>query len=265
MSYTNYNRTYRRSRIAEPAQLTSNANLFTPTADQKHMLGCIYDCDDGRRFRYQKADSTALTIALGNQSATGTANWQNEVQTNSPSIPTAGDTTVTVTATATATKNALADGYLTVEDGTGENNMYIIKSNKAGTANATTGYDIVLELADAGGVRTAWAATSELTLTKNKYRDVVVFPTDPTGVFTGVNLTAVTANYYFWDQTRGPVTMTNGSDTIVVGDEVTCGGQAAGRVSLPDNGTAIEGDTGIGFVMRAAGSGETALIDLTIE
>lgn len=264
MSYTNYNYSFRRSRLSEPCQFTSDANLWTPTADQKHMLGAIYDTDDGRRFRYQKAGSVALTIALVNQSAVGTANWQNQAQTNSPSLPSAGDTRVTVTLASTATKDQFVDAYLTVEDGTGESNMYIIKSNKAGTANATSGWDIVCDLADAGGVRTAWLATSELTVTLNKYRDVIVFPTDPTGTATGVNLTAVPAGYYFWGQTMGPCPVIKDStDTIVVGDECAVAPNVAGQIGLMD--AAAEGDVLAGYVMRASGSAETALIDLRLE
>ena len=69
MSYSNYNHEARRSRLAEPSQLTSVANFWTPTTDKKHMLGAIFDTDDGRRFRYQQNGAVALTIALANQSA----------------------------------------------------------------------------------------------------------------------------------------------------------------------------------------------------
>lgn len=263
MSYTNYNQKFRRNRNAEPSQMTAASNLWTPTTDQKNMLGMIYDTDDGRRFRYQKAGE-ALTIGLANQSATGTANWQNEVQTNSPSIPSVGDETITFTATATATKDAFVDAYLTVEDGVGEANMYIIKNNKAGVANATTGFDIVCEIADAGGIRTAWEAASELTITVNKYKDVIVFPTDPTGTATGVNLTAVADGSYFWGQTMGPCPCVKDStDTIIVGDECALGPNTAGQIGLMD--AAVEGDVLAGYVMRASGSAETCLIDLRLE
>ena len=264
MSYSNYNQSARRSRLAEPAQLTSAANFWTPTTDKKHMLGTIFDLDDGRRFRYQQNGAVALTIALANQSAVGTANWQNEAQTNSPSLPAVGDETITITAASTAAKVAFIDAYLTVEDGVGESNMYIIKTNKAGVANATSGFDIVCEIADAGGVRTAWEAASELTVTVNKYKDVVVVPTNPTGTATGVNLTAVPAASFFWGQTIGPCPVIKDStDTIIVGDPCALAPNTAGQIGLLD--AAAEGDVLAGYVMRAVASAETALIDLRLE
>lgn len=263
MSYSNYNREHRRSRLQEPAMLTEDSNFWAPTTDKKAMLGCIFDLDDGRRFRYQQSGE-ALIIGLVNQSAVGTANWQNEVQTNSPRIPAVGDMKITFTATSTAAKDAFVDGYLTIEDGVGETNMYVIKSNKAGTANATTGFDIVIEIADISGIRTAWEAASELTVTVNKYKDVIVFPTDPTGTATGVNLTAIASGSFFWGQTLGPCPCVKDStDTIIVGDPCAIAPNTAGQIGLLD--VVAEGDVLAGYVMRASGSAETSLIDLRLE
>jgi len=263
MSY-NYNFDYRRNSVHEPSQLTTDTDIWTPTIDQRFMLGCIFDTNDGRRFRYQKAAAVALNAAYCNQSAVGTANWQNEAQTNG-SAWAIGDVVVTAVLASTATKDQFIGGYLTVEDGTGEGQMYLIKSNKAGTANATSGYDIQITLADVDGIRVATATSSEVTVTLNKYSDVVVFPTDPTGVATGVNLTAVTASYYFWGQTVGPCPVVVGAtDTIVVGDAVGIAtATTAGAACLLD--VAADGDVLLGYVMRAAATGETALIDLHLE
>lgn len=247
----------------EPCQLEAARDLFHPTADQRFMLGCIYELNDGRKYRYCKAGS-ALSAGYISQSAAGTANWQNQAQTNG-SAWSIGDKIVTAVLASTATKDQFAEGYLTIEDGTGEGQMYLIKGNKAGTSNATSGYDIEIEIADEGGIRIATATSSEVTVTLNKYADVIPFPTNPTGTCTGVSPVAVTDNYYFWSQVKGPCAVVNGSDTIVVGDLVVAGAQAEGLAALPDNGTACEGDVEIGYVMRAAASGETALIDLTIE
>jgi len=263
MSYNTHNYSYRRNRISEPTQLLTEANLWTPTATQYYMLGCIYELNDGRKYRYCQAGE-ALTAGYISQSAVGTANWQNEAQTNGSAFA-IGDKEVTVVLATTASENQFAEGYLTIEDGTGEGQMYLIAKNKAGTANATSGYDVKLTLADEGGIRVATATTSEVTITLNKYKDVIAFPTDPTGTCTGVSPVAVTDNYFFWSQVKGPAAVVNGSDTIVVGDLVVAGAQAAGVLALPDNGTACEGDVEVGYVMRAASSGETALVDLTIE
>lgn len=265
MSYTNYNHSFRRSRLSEPSQMTSDANIWTPTVDQKHMLGAIYDTDDGRRFRYQKNGSGALTIANVAQQAVETANWVDEIQTNNPLLPSVGDTLITVTMATTAAKDELSNTILWVEQGTGVGSEYRVKGNRAGTANATSGFDVVFELADASGLRIAYVAASNISVKLNTYEDVIVFPTDPTGVATGVCKTAVTAAWYFWGQTKGECVVMNGSDSIVTGDEVCVGGQAAGVLSLPDAATPQEGDVTVGYVIRAAASGEAALIYLTIE
>lgn len=261
MSY-NYNHDFRRNSILEPSQLVAADDIFHTSATQKYMLGCKLDFNNGWRFRYQKAGSVALTAALCNQSAVGVAGWQNEVQTNG-SIWAIGDKVITAVLTTTATEDQFADGYLTIEHGTGNGQMYLIKSNKAGTANATAGYNVQITLADVGGIRIATATTSEVTVTLNKYSGTIIFPTDPTGVATGVNLVAVAANYYFWGQTIGACPVVTGSDTIVVGDACGVGTATAGAACLMD--IAADGDVLMGYVLRAGAATELSLIDLMLE
>ena len=265
MSYSNYNHTKRRQRIAEPAQFTSDANLWTPTVDQKHMLGCIYDANDGRRWRYCENGSATLALATINQSAVETGGWTYIAQTNTPDVWVAGDRRVTVVTTTTVVANDLVHGTMYVPDGTGEGHMYIIKSNKVGTANAITGFDIVIDIADAGGIRTAIVAASDVTLTKNKYKDVLIFPTNPTGLCVGVNNVAVTADYFFWALVKGPCPVLNGNETIIIGDIVCAGVNTAGTVGLRDVSVA-DGNVKVGYVMKApTATGDYALIDLDIE
>ena len=54
MSYTNYffGTDHRRNRLSEPTQLITSRNLFATTTSKKYMLGCIYELNDGRAFRY---------------------------------------------------------------------------------------------------------------------------------------------------------------------------------------------------------------------
>lgn len=264
MSYTNNNHEFQRNQMWEPAQLLSTANFWTPTTDQKSMLGRIFDTNDGRRWRYQQNGSSILTKALVNQSAVGTGGWQDEIQTNNPSIPAVNAEVVTITLTTTAAAGEFKNAYLTVEQGTGGDEMYIIKNNKVGTANSVTGFDVICEIADAGGIRVAYAVTSNITVTIDKYKEVIVFPTNPTGVATGVSHATVAASSFFWGQTRGPCPVTKDStDTIVVGDAVGVGANVAGQACLLD--IAAEGDRFIGHCMRAPANAETALIDLELE
>lgn len=270
MSYDNLNNDSNNQqwRIAAES-LYADRDIFHQTVDKKFPLGAIADSRDGRRWRYCKNGTSDLSKAMINQAAVETAGWTYIAQTNSPDVPAVGDKTVTVVTTTTVAAHALIDGYLYCPDGTGEGEMYIIKDNKVGTANATTGFDIVCEIADTGGIRTALAAASDLTLMLNKYSGAIVFPTDPTGPCIGVNGIAVTASYYFWSQTRGPcpILTAASTDTIIIGDEVAAGCVTAGAMALPDNADgSAAGDTIIGYCMKApAAASDYGLVNLTIE
>ena len=249
--------------------LLADRDIFHPTAAKYFPLGALAEARDGRLWRYCEEAGNGLSLAMINQAAAETANWTYTAQTNNPDIWVAGDKEVTVVCDSTAAAHDFIDGYMIVPDGTGEGHMYLIKDNKVGTGNATSGYDILVKVADAGGIRTAIEAASDVSLVKNKYKDVIVFPTDPTGPCVGVNNVAVTASYFFWSQVRGPamVLAPAATDTVVIGDSVTAGGITAGAVSLPDDGaTADEGDVVIGYVMKApVAASDYVLIDLTIE
>ena len=243
--------------------LYSDRDIFTPHVDKAFPLGARAEARDGRLWRYQQNGAGILPIGNGAQAAVETANWVDEVQTNNTDLPIVGAKINNVVMATTAVKDQFIDSYLWVEEGTGEGNYYLVKNNKAGIANATAGYDISFEIADTGGLRIAYVTASTISVKLNPYRDVIIFPTDPTGICTGICLTAVPVAYYFWGQVHGPCVVVNGSDTIVTGDEVGIGAQAEGVASLLDG--AVEGDVPIGTVIRAAASGESALIMLTIE
>ena len=266
MSYDNMNNESNQSqwKIAVEA-LYADRDIFHPTTTKKFPLGAQAESRDGRKWRYQENGAGALLKAQGQQAAVETAGWVDEVQTDNPSFPVVGDKRLTVTLTTTAAKDEFVDAYLWVEEGTGEGEMYLVKSNTVGVANATTGYDIVFEIADQGGLREAYIAAATISIKVNPYKDVIVFPTDPTGICTGIAHTAVPAGSFFWGQVHGPCVVMNGTDTIITGDNVCIGGQAEGVLSLEDGAAPNEGDVVVGFAIRAAASGEAALVFLTIE
>jgi len=240
--------------------LLADRDIWTPTVDKKFPLGAIAESRDGRKWRYQRAGAVALTIATINQSAVETANWVDEPQTVSGGAVVAaiGDKSITLLVQTAPTADAWVDGYLWTENGTGEGNMYVIKEHSLTT-------NPVVQLADRGGIRTATVDGCDISVHANPYALVVTFPTDPTGICTGICHTAVPVNYYFWGQVHGPCAIFNGTDTIVTGDGVVAGAQAAGVLALEDGSAPNEGDVHIGYAMRAATSGEVALIFLTIE
>jgi hypothetical protein len=116
-----------------------------------------------------------------------------------------------------ATKDQYKEGYLLVNDGTGEGIMYRIAGHAA--AALSSGLDVYLE----EPLIVALAVTTEVTLVANKYKGVIVVPSAATagGVPTGVSNVAVTAAYYGYLQTGGPCAMLSGTTPQTLGDLVS--------------------------------------------
>jgi len=147
--------------------LLADRDIFHPTAKKYFPLGAIAESRDGCMWRYCEEAGNGLSAAMINQAAAETGGWVYIAQTNTPTVWVAKDKTVTVVTTTDVPAHALIDGYMYVPDGTGEGHKYLIKDNKVGTGNATTGFDIEIEVADSGGIRTAIVAASDVTLIKN--------------------------------------------------------------------------------------------------
>ena len=268
MSYSNYNYADgRRNRISGPAQLNTSADIFNPTADQKHALGLELDLNDatGRKFRYCKNGAEALikaefvqTPAHDAQSIASTIQTGNEAYG-----ATAGAMTfdVIVATGSGISTNSLKDGWLIISDGgTAMGDMYLIKSNKWTTSDTI----LSVTIADAGGLRNAIAATDDASFIPSMYRDVIVTTEVPAGGPVGVPLVGVTANYYFWAQYRGycPV-LTDDTDTIVVGDPVMLSvdntAASDGHVALVDGSA---DDFIVGNCVFSGAVDECSIIDL---
>ena len=109
-------------------------------------------------------------------------------------------------------------------------------------------------------IRVALTTSSQVTLTKHPYKDVIICPTTLTGAPVGASLMAVTANYYFWAQVAGAgVVLVNG--TIVIGNIVVAGATTAGSVDAAAT-TDILGI--VGRVLQVNASTEYALVQLSI-
>ena len=247
--------------------ILADRDIFHPTANKHFPLGAIADARDGRRWRYCEKDGTnALVKAILIGGDGGTAGWQTEIQTNNPSIPALGDKAITITMTATASAHDFIDGYLSIETGTGIGDMYLVKDNKAGVTNSSGGYDIALDIADAGGIRTALSVSdTEITLTKNKYKDVLLTGANVVAVVIGVPLVAVPVDYFFWAQTRGwcPI-IADSSETIIVGDWLMASEVTPGAVDVLD-GAVEDNFVGVAMAALTATVAETVLVDLRLE
>jgi len=197
--------------VAEPKQ-----TIFEQSATQQYELGTQLWYPDGRKFRYAYNGGVALTKAYMTCSATNTANCVAEAQGTSGTSVEVGDQEIVIDVTNASgiTDDLYAQGVLVVESSTGIGDIYKILACKLLT---TTTARLLLETP----IRTAWAAGTTITLLRNRWKEVVVYPTTATQPATGIPLIAVDINYYCWLQTAGdaPCYVDTG-DTIVLGEPV---------------------------------------------
>ena len=255
-----YNYDFRRSVLAEPAQLIAANDQYHSTSDQKYMLGTKYSLDDGRVYRYVENGATELTAGLMVQQAVVNSDWDDVVQTTGTAAA-VGDTEITVAVGALPTANDWDNGWLVILDGTGVKQSYNIKSHNV----PASGILVKVKIADEGGIRIATATTSEITIIKNLYKDVIVHPvTTATGMALGVPNGTIAANEFGWIQTHGPCGMiVDTSDTLTVGTPVgvPATSAVAGACAVRQTTRAEWGVT-----TTAIGEGDgTALIYLTLE
>ena len=184
-----------------------------------------------RIWRYCKNSSAALTV-IGSalQAPPGAHADQTEdivVAASAGETYAIGSKDITLTSTANfaapwTTKDAGAEGYVSVNGGTGVGQCRKIKSHAAASGTAT----FVVTVYDGWSVAIV-AGNSECSLAENPYSNIVVAAALTTMPI-GVNPIAVTASYYFWAQTGGPAAVQTNA-AIPVGTMAICG-TTAGKV-----------------------------------
>jgi hypothetical protein len=170
----------------------------------------------------------------------------------------AGATTVGISTTLSTAMvlNEYADGWLCINDATGEGQVYQIKGNDAGTTGNIYLWDPLI---------TALATTSEFTLIRNPFHSVVVAPTTKAAPVAGVPLIDVTAAYFFWAQVKGPAPLlVDTGDTVVIGSWVGEPGTRADAGACGVVGDDLT-DNVWGVCMSARAATEYALVNLTLE
>jgi hypothetical protein len=218
------------SQAPKTTDLITEQDVWSISETPKFQLGAIAKTVDGRVYRYAKNGGTALAAGKLTVAGAGFLAQDNHADI---AVNTAvkGDESVTVTLGATAaTADEYAGGYLVVNDDTGEGISYKI----SGHAAADSAASLVVNLEDP--IQVAFAANTTVTLTKNKYSEVVIATGGTqTDVPTGVPNVAVTASYYCWLQTGGVcAVLQSGTNTPTKGEPVTIGEATNGTVSGRD-------------------------------
>jgi hypothetical protein len=238
-----------------PKNLPYNS-IYSTSSTQEFALGTVLDLDDGRRFRYALNGAVALGAGAMTQSVAPTAHHTNIAVGSAVAI---GEKTIPIATTLSTAMvlNEYAEGWLVINDATGEGQCYQIKGNDAGTTGNVYLYN---------GIVVALETTSEFTLVRNKFRGVVVFPTTAASIAAGVPLVAVAASAYCWLQVRGPApALVDAGDTVVIGNPVGLAATAgtAGGFGVVDASMATAKVWG--RVMAVNAATEYAVVDLTLE
>jgi len=218
-----------------------------------HQLGDVYRDSVGRCFVYSKAGASNLAQGKVTVSDNVVAN---HVNMSFAVAPTAGDTKISITLGATAaTADQYKDGWMVVNDGTGEGRLYPIGGNlSAGSAGT-----IVVYLKEAIAT-TGALSQANVDLRASKWNGNVISATDQADCPTGVPMVAVTAAYYYWSQTGGPASVLADEPLDPVGSIVTIGSSVAGSVEELD----AVAEPVIGEVMVVGVDTEYPMINLQI-
>lgn len=196
------------------------------SATQIMALGTKAVTPDGRVYRYTKAGASDLAPGKLAVNADLVANHVNRTVYADAAIG-ANSVRVNLGATA-ATLNQYKDGYLTVNDATGEGIQYKIVGNTAASSSGV----VTVKLAEPLKVALV-ASTSEVTLKKNPWADVVISATDQQDQPVGVPNVTIPATYFGWVQTGGECAVWADED-VVRGQALTIGTGTAGAVEALD-------------------------------
>ena len=196
------------------------------TSSQKHKLGTRATTPDGRVFYYVENSGTA--ISTGGQIVDGIAAVAaHDMDVQATAAQSAGDTTISIEVPTTdLTKDQYKDGYLYFNDGPGQGEIYQIKSHPA--HDASDDNTVIITIDEEDGIATALTTSSLCGLMYNPYKDVKIIDGD--GTMTtgplGVTCAPLTADYFGWIQTAGPVSILMGAQVAVVGDAIAISQQS---------------------------------------
>jgi len=234
---------------------------FSTYTDKRWPLGTKMILQDGREYRFGQAAGTG--IAVGKLCA-ATANGGNFDELAIPTAVAAGTRTFNITNGATTiAANDFEDGYVNVEDDTGEGHLYKIKSHGIEAAGSAA---VEVTLANPGGVKVAFTTSTTVGLMTSPYKDVIIHPSPNVTALVGVTAAAVTADYYGWFQVRGPGSVLI-DGTVVIGDSVMASDATDGAVEafgLTEGTPNVEIAPIVGTVIEVAATTEHGHILLDV-
>lgn len=214
-------------------------------------LGDIAVTGDGRVYRYAQAGATDLDpgkLTVNVDVDTDVVN-----KTVAATVA-AGATSVVLDAAGATDADKFRDGYLTVNDATGEGISYLVTGNSAtsGAAELTAYLQDPLKVGLTVDV-------SEVTLTQNPWDDIVISATDQADLPVGVPNVTIDDLDYGWVQTGGICSVLF-DEAVAKGLALTIGTGVAGAVEALD----AAGEPQIGVAAMAGVDTEYQSAYLTI-
>jgi hypothetical protein len=214
-------------------------DVFATSITPQATVGSHYVSEDGRGYRYAQFDPSNNLVAgnllqgvipvLNHQHltvATGASAGMGSLGQN-PSI------VVTLGATS-GSAGFYSNGYAVVDSGSGHlGQCYSIVSNTTAASSGTMTIVLGEPLQT-----TIVAGTDTISLVPNQYQGVIQNPTTVTGVPVGVALTAGTAGWYGYIQTRGIASVLADANVAAKGIAVQGSTTTAGSVTAT-NGTSF--------------------------
>lgn len=189
--------------------LVSGLDFYAEETTASHTIGARAYTDDGREFRYVKAGGTTLVAGNLLQSSA------EDTQFDEMAVPTAvaiGATDIGVTLGSTlTTKDLFTGGFLVITSSTGIGQTFTILSNTAAAGAATCTFSVLEP------VRVALTTSSKVTVRRNPYQQVIVFPTTSTGMPVGFASKAITAASFGWIASHG-ITAALSDATVTAND-----------------------------------------------
>lgn len=204
--------------VLQESGIASPQSIYELSTTQEHPIGTKGTLVGGRVFYYARHTANATTAAGKVHAAAAGASAFEDLAVGTPG---AGATVVPSVVATSAITSGNAFQYLAVVDGGGEGRMYRIRNHGTGTGSPT----ISVELFD--GLEEAFTASTQVSLIKDIYADVVIAPSDGADVPAGIAhvdmVDSSSTARYVWLQTYGPCTAwVNGTPAegtpLVVGD-----------------------------------------------
>jgi hypothetical protein len=219
-------------------------------------LGAVGQTSDGRRFRYSLAGAADLAPGKLAVNADDVANHVNRAPGADVAV---GATTLTVAIGATAVvQDFYADGFLTVNAGSGAGITYKVVGNTA-SAGST---NITVLLAEPIQVALVASSDSKVSLKQNTWANILISDTDLADQPVGVPNVKITAANYGWVQTHGECSVLSDAGAAADGQAICASDDTAGAVGpLETDAVAPQ----IGIAQELLVSAEYRNVFLTID